>query len=175
MKKDLQKALDDVETTYGELIEIANEMTRAHFASIDDTIQKIDIQQQYALSLDKLRELLLDLSIKSYTLSEIKDRSLLKQECAETIRKHKYATNFNLTDGTVAFKENSALINSSEEILVELVYDLVASMFKTKVDEVHRFIDTVKTILMTRMQEAKFMNIGIDNTIPATTNGKINL
>lgn len=159
MKKNLQQALDSVETTYSELIEIANEMTETHFSELNLLINSIDINQQYAMSLDKLRELLLDLSVKSYSLSEIKDRSLLKQECAETLRKSKYATQFNLTEGTVAFKENSALINSSEEILVELIYDLVASMFKTKVDEIHRFIDTVKTILMTRMQEAKLSTL----------------
>lgn len=159
MKRDLQKALDEVEMTYQELIEIANDMTSNKFQEIDTIINNIEANKEYALSTDRLRNLLLELSLKSYSLSELKDKSLLKQECAETLRKVTYATNFNGTDGTVAFKENSALITSSEEILVELVYDLVASMFKTKLDEVHRLVDTMKTILMTKMQEAKLTAI----------------
>jgi hypothetical protein len=48
-------------------------------------------------------------------------------------------------------------------------------MTKTKLDSLHRLVDTLKSVLMSRMQEAKFMNIGANNEISPTTNGRITL
>jgi hypothetical protein len=159
MKKDLQKALDNVEMTYGELIAIATSIVDPIFADINSTINSIENSQLYASSTDSVRDVLLKLALKSFSLSEIKDKASLKQECAETLRKEAYAKSFNGTDGTVAFKENSALISVAEEILVESIYSLVSSMLKTKVDELHRVCDALKTILMSKMQEAKLSTV----------------
>lgn len=159
MKRDLQNALDNVEMTYSELVQIANDMTRDVFEEVDSIVNSIEENKLYTMPADIIREYILRLSLKSYRLSEIKEKSSLKQECAETLRKEKYAVSFNGIEGTVAFKENSALVSISEEVLVEAIYSLVASLFKTKLDEIHRFLDSLKSILISQLQEAKIVNM----------------
>ena len=78
-------------------------------------------------------------------------------------------------EGTAGVKDNKAVLASSEEIVVELLYELISNLLKTKLDELHRLTDTLKSILMSRMQEAKFLNIGAADYIPPTTNGIKNL
>ena len=41
--------------------------------------------------------------------------------------------------------------------MTEAVYDLVAALLKGAQDECHRVVDALKTVLMSRMQEAKLM------------------
>ena len=55
--------------------------------------------------------------------------------------------------------------------MVELLYELISNLLKTKLDELHRLTDTLKSILMSRMQEAKFLNTSVADYIPPTTNG----
>lgn len=150
----LTKALENVNMTYDDLVNIANEMVNPYIEDINALVNNA-YDNINNLTNDYLRNLLIRLSIKSFSFSEIKEKSILKSECAETLRKEKYAIEFNKGDGTVAFKENNALVNSSEEVLVELIYELISSIFKTKLDEVHRLVDTIKTIIMSRNAEEK--------------------
>ena len=62
---------------------------------------------------------------------------------------------FNEADGAAAVKNNIALIQTSEEIVVQALYESISSQLKTKVDQLHRMVDAIKSILVTRMQEAK--------------------
>ena len=66
-------------------------------------------------------------------------------------------------------------IELSHEDVTYALYNLIASLLKTKLDAVHRLVDVLKSILMSRMQEAKFMNVGASNEIAPTTNGRITL
>lgn len=164
MARDLQKAIDEVETTYKDLVDIANDMTAPLFEPINDVIKQVDSNDGiYSTSMDNIRTLLLKLSLQSYTLSETKDKAGLKEQCAETLRKEAYAKSYALSSGTVAQRETSSQIAISEEILVEAIYELVSASIKTKLDEVHRVVDTLKSILMSRVQEMKMtqnMSIG---------------
>ena len=58
-------------------------------------------------------------------------------------------------DGTAGAKANTALIDTSEETVVQLLYENVSSQLKTKLDQLHRLVNVIQSILMTRMQEAK--------------------
>ena len=58
-------------------------------------------------------------------------------------------------EGTVAVRENNALLGSAEELLAGEIYKLIAQLFKTKLDAIYRMIDTLKTVLTTRLTEAK--------------------
>lgn len=165
MNKNLDIALQEVELTYENLVSIANDIVNPILIPINNKIKDMEKHNinLYGASLDSLRVLLLDLSIKSYSLSEIKDKAVLKQEIAETLRKEEYARQFNGNEGTVAVKENIALLNSSEQYLVEIIYNLVSSLLKTKLDEVHRLVNAITTIIMSKMSEMKInqtMSIG---------------
>lgn len=149
----LTKALDNADLVYADLVVIADDIIKPYLWEIDSLIQIATTQDN--LSNDDIRSLMFKLAMKSYSFSEIKEKSSLKAECAEALRKEKYAKKFNESDGTVAFKENQAVIETTDEILSETVYGLVASLFKTKLDEAHRVVDVLKTILMSRNSEAK--------------------
>lgn len=150
----LTKALENVDMVYNDLIVIVNEIIEPYTKEVNDLIDSASASI-HEWDNDRLREFMVKLSLKSFYLSEVKDKSSLKAECSEALKKEKYAKSFNGTDGTVAFKENTAIIETTDEILVEAIYTLAYNLFKTKLDEVHRVVDVVKTIIMSRNAENK--------------------
>ena len=154
MKKNVNEALDNIDAVYDELIVIANDIVNNAIGDMNQMLQSTynNIEN---LSNEDIRGLILKVSLRSYNFSEIKDKALFKSELAETLRKEAHAIAFGSAEGTATAKENQAVLNTSSEILAEEVYDLVANMFKTKSDELHRVVDAAKTVLMSRMAEAK--------------------
>lgn len=172
MTKNLTTALENVEMTYSQVVDIANDMLADKFKNINSLINLIESKVS-VLTVDEIREYMLRAQLRAYEISELKDKTALKAECAEALRKEKYAVSLLGAEGTAAVKDNTAVLNTSEEIITELLYELIANLLKTKLDQLHRITDVLKSILMSRMQEAKFLNIGTTSDIPATTNGKI--
>lgn len=160
MTSQVEKALNNIDESYQSLIVIAQEIFDETTAEIDD-MMKTAYANIETFSNDAIRDLMLRLSLKSYTFSEIKEKAAFKSILAEVIRKEEYAQNFNQSEGTVAVRENTAIINTGSEILAEEIYTLVSSMLKTKLDEIHRVVDTLKSVLMSRMQEAKLSSVDI--------------
>ena len=158
MNDKVSKALDNIDMAYDELIDIANDTCKEVVGDLDDMMQSAygNIEN---LNNESIRSLLLRLSLRSYSFAEIKEKAQFKAVLGEALRKEAYAKNFNTAEGTVAVRENLSIINTSSEILAEELYTLVANMFKVKCDEVHRVVDTLKSVLMSRMQEAKMANV----------------
>lgn len=157
MAKDLQKALDNLGTTYDELVVIANDISSRYTKPIDDIINTVDVIE---LSNDDIRRLLTELSFKSYSLGEAKEQLALKSEIADALMKEKQAVVFNGAEGTVDAKKNKALLDSSEELLVNSIFETVASLLKTKLDETHRIVSVLTTVITSRNAEAK-LNAGV--------------
>lgn len=153
MKRSLEEALKNTDTTYAQLVEIANKITAVYTTEVDAIVQ--DTLKIEKLTNDDIRSIMTKLSLSAYQFGDVKEKSALKAECAEALRKEAYAKEFSLGDGSVAAKDTNATLNISSEIMTEAVYNLVAGLFKTKLDELHRIVDTLKTVLMSRMQEAK--------------------
>ena len=122
-----------------------------------------------AMSIDQIRDYILQIQLKAFEISEIKEKAALKAELAETLQKEKFAISFNGLEGSAAAKDKLALVETSAEIVTEALYNLIANLLKTKLDQLHRLVDALKSILMSRMQETKFMNMGSTNEVPATT------
>ena len=154
MRGNLQKALDATETTYANLVSIANNITKEYVAEVDELISQA-YENVDNLSNESIRGLILKLSLKSFSFGDVKEKAGLKAECAEALRKEAYAIEFNGAEGSVAAKENAATVNTSDEIMTETIYGVVASLFKTKLDECHRVVAALNTVLMSRMSEAK--------------------
>lgn len=161
MAKNLNEALDNVDKTYEQLIEIAEGITDPITKEIDDLI-KHAVDNVERLTNDDIRDLLLKLSLKAYSFSAIKEKAALKNTSAETLKDEAYARKFNESEGTVAFKQNTALLETSYETLSEAIYDEASSILKVKLDEIHRNVDTLKVVLMSRMQEAKLSSINCE-------------
>lgn len=160
-KPNLTAALAKVEATYADVVDIANDMLQPMFEPINALIAEIR-ENSAGMPVDSIRDYMVRLQLRSYEISDVKEKSALKAECAEALRKEKYARTFNEAQGTVGIKDNTAFLASTEEIVVEALYNLVASLLKTKLDELHRLIDTLKSILMSKMQEAKLAMNGIE-------------
>lgn len=168
MNNKLEQALNKVELTYQDIVEIANSLVADYTRELDLLIDDINNNIE-KLSNDNLRERMLKLSIKAYSLGDVKERAAIKAECAEIIKKEAYAISFNNTEGSVAAKDNTSTLNISTEIVSECIYRLVANLFKIKLDEVRRLIDTLKTVLMSRLSEMK-MSSAVINQVEEAQN-----
>lgn len=160
--KTLEEALHDVELTADNIAPIAKKVAEEYTRRVDDIIKYV-VDHINELTNDNLRCLITDLSFNAYSLGEAKEMSLLKSEIAEALSKESSALEFNATQGTVEARRNQALLNSSNERLVELLCATVAGLLKTKLDETHRIVDTLKTVITSRNTEAK-INFGISDT-----------
>lgn len=169
MDKDLNAALDAVEISYKELITIANDMVSPITTSLDELVNNIS-NNSTILTIDRVRNYMLQLQLQAFSLSEIKEKSALKAELAQAIQKESFAISFNKYSGSAAVKDKLALLDNSKEIVTEALYELVADLLKTKVDQAHRLVAVLTSILMSKMQETKFMNIGVSAEVPPTTN-----
>lgn len=160
--KNINAALDKVDATYSELIEIANQISSAVLGDLDELMSTAynDVER---LTNDAIRDLILKLSLRSYSFSEIKEKSQFKAVMAETLRKEAYATSYNSAEGTAAVRDNLATLSISDEIVADEIYTLVSSMFKTKLDEIHRVVAALTTVLTTRLTEAKLTSVGMTN------------
>lgn len=155
MKSSLKEALEVVDETYDELHEIAKKIISEYSEEVDDIIKKANSVKD--MSDAQIRNLITLLSLKSYSLSEAKENSIMKLACAVAERKSKYSEAYKKAEGTQGDKNSEAQSETVFETLAESVYDLVASMLKSKIDEVHRIVDALKSNLMSRMAEAKLV------------------
>ena len=110
MAKNLNEALDNLEMTYGQVADIADAMLKEILSPVTNLINVIG-EDINGLSVDQLKEYMWKLQYKAYSLSEIKEKSLLKAELAEALQKEKFAMKFNEADGAAAVKNNIALSN----------------------------------------------------------------
>ena len=168
----INEALEAVQAQYKDLVEISDSILMKDCAEVDLIIDDVRLKCHSA-TLDQLRNWILDLQLFAYSLSEKKEKALFTADLAEAIQKEKFAISFNGKEGSQGVKDKLALIDTSEEIVSQLLYTLIANRLKTKVDQIHRGVDSLKSVLMSRMQETKFMQLGTSSEIPGTTNGKI--
>ena len=158
VNNEFNQALDNVEIAYSEIIDIANESVKELTGDLDE-LTSLVYSRIENLTNDDIREILLKLSLRSFSFSAIKDKAAFKATLASTLRKEAYAKQFATLQGTVSAKDTQATLNISNEIIIEHLYELTASLFKTRLDECHRVVDTLKTVLMSRLSEAKLCNI----------------
>ena len=154
MTDKLSKALEQVDMTYQDIIGIANEMIADIVNPLNTLIDTIgsDIN---ALSVDELKKNMWEIQFTTYRIMDVKEKALFKAQISEALTKEAYARQLIGADGTVALKQNLALVNTSEETVVEILFTYISSQLKTKTDQAHRLVDIMKSILMARMQEAK--------------------
>ena len=160
MNKNVTEALNNIDMVYDDLIVIANDIYNAQVGELDNMITSVYNNIENLINED-LRQFIMQVSLKSFAFSEIKEKAAFKSELAETLRKEAHANAYGAAEGTAAAKENLAVLSTSSELLSEEIYDLVANLFKVKLDEAHRVVDSAKTVLMSRMQEAKLNQVEI--------------
>lgn len=152
----LNSALQSVETNYHELVEIANDTLNSILGPLDSLVSEVS-DNLNSLSVDMIRDYIMRIQTQAYKLSEIKEKSAMKAELASALQKEKYAKSFSLSGGSSATaRSNDATIEAMPEVAASTLYDLMANMLKTKLDGAYRMVDSLKSVLMSRMQEIKF-------------------
>ena len=150
----ITQALENVEMTYGDINNIVNDILNPIFEPINSLVNEVkDRINDYTV--EEIRGFIMRIQLRAYEISEIKEKSLLKSSLATAIQKEKLARSFNEADGSAAGKANISLMQASEETVVSVLYESVSNLLKTKVDQLHRLVDALKSVLMSRMQEAK--------------------
>ena len=164
MATNLNEALEKTNTVYKELVDIANDIVAKCTKDIDPIIKNIS-ENIENISNDDIRKYELALSLKAWSFSEIKEKSAAKAEISKILQKEAYATEFNGVEGSVAVRENLANLNISYEVLTTTVNELVADILKVKLDEVHRIISVLQSVMLSRLSEAKLFSIsdGVTN------------
>jgi hypothetical protein len=98
---------------------------------------------------------MLQLTVEAYYLTSIKDSSTLKQECALTLLKTGQANIFNGTAGTQNARNNQAIVDTLDKQVVNVLYNAITNRFKSKLDEIHRMINVLSNVLISKNAEAK--------------------
>lgn len=160
---DIEQAKQEVNEMFNSIAPMAMEIVGNYSKSLDKLFN--DISSSNALTNDDLRNYMLALSSEAYLFSMSKDAATLKQECAEMILKETQAIIYNSTDGTVPIRTNQSLIETGDKQVVNALYSAVANLLKTRLDETHRMINTLNSILISRNAEAKLdCNSNLENT-----------
>jgi len=152
---DITNAKNEVGELFKNLSPIITEIVDKYAKELDKIFDRLS--NANSLTNDELRELMLSLSIESYLFGMSKDASVLKQECATTLMKEGMAQSYNGTQGTQAVRTNQSIIDTTDKQVVNLLYSAVANMMKTKLDEAHRMVNVLNSILISRNAEAKMV------------------
>jgi arsenate reductase-like glutaredoxin family protein len=170
--KNLETCMNAIEVQYKDVKDIVNSMLNKYINPLDNIINNLT-NNIYNLTIDEIRIYLLQLQTSAYTLSDIKEKTLSKANIAEVIQKNNYAEIFNSSEGTAAARDKKATIETSGEAITQVIYDLAGSLLKNKVDQIHRLVDVLKSILISRQQELKIENLKSDSEIPPTEKIKL--
>lgn len=161
----IEEALDIVEATYAEITAIGDEMMAEHYKNANKILNIIDDDLEN-LSTKDIKNYMIKLGLASARLAAVKDKALSKFACAELIKKHEYSQALLVQEGTTNVKEAKASAVVAKEQVASLLYEYVAVSLKSKVDEIHRMVDILKSVLISNAQEAKMSW----NTIDASEN-----
>lgn len=165
---DIEQAKQEVNDMFNDIAPMAMEIVSKYSSELDKIFDNISSAQ--ALTNDELRKYMLQLSSEAYLFSMSKDAAILRQECSEMVLKETQAIIYNSTDGTVPIRTNQSLIETGDKQVVNALYDAVANLLKTRLDETHRMINTLNSILISRNAEAKLDYSNNEDTQRRTLN-----
>lgn len=154
LPNELSTGMQDIQVIYSYLNSQAKDMVRQYTKQIDDLIK--DVKDNInSLTNEDIRRIELQLSLLAYDLGELKDKTGIAAEIAEIVQDETQADAWNTAVGNNEQRKNTAILASSKEKAVAKLYKLVASQIKTKLDEAHRVVDTLKSILISRASDRK--------------------
>lgn len=149
----LKDALSNVDKSFEEIQQIAKEVAQSYTKELDSIVEKIGNVKE--LTDSKIKNLIILLSLKVYSFSEVEELASLKSEVAESLRKEAYTKALLSAEGTAGVKDAQATSASQNEKMAELISEAIAGILKNKKDECHRLIAALQAVLFARTQEAK--------------------
>ena len=155
--EDIKNAKEKVLDVYKQLQPIVDGVVSKNAKDIDNLIKKIKTNLT-TLTNKELQEFMLQLSVETYYFATIKDSAILKQECATALLNEGIANVFNSTAGTQMVRTNQATMDNLDKQTVKILYNAVANNMKSKLDEAHRMINVLSSVLISKNAEAKLQN-----------------
>lgn len=162
MTVDITNANNEVTEVYTQLKPLIEGVVEKNARSIETLVKKIKDNID-TLTKQELESYMLQLSIETYYFSKIKDMGILKQECALILMKEKQAEVFNKTTGTQVIRANQATIDTLDKQTVNIMYNAIANSLKSKLDEAHRLVNVLSSVLISRNAEAKLKGVRDDD------------
>ena len=153
---------------YKDLKPIVDEVVSKNARPIDEIIKKIK-KDLTTLTNKELQDYMLQLSIETYYFATIKDSSILRQECATVLLKEGQANSFNGADGTQSYRNNQAIIQNLDKQAVNVLYNAVVNCMKSKLDEAHRIVNVLSSVLISKNAEAKLKGVQSDDIYDNTS------
>ncbi len=150
----LDRAHKEVNDMYKQLTPMVDTVVEKNSKEVDAIFKKIKANLNN-LTNKELQDYMLQLTVEAYYLTNVKDSSTLKQECALTLLKEGQANVFNCTQGTQNARNNQAIIDNLDRQVVNVLYNAVTNRFKSKLDEIHRMINVLSNVLISKNAEAK--------------------
>jgi len=150
---ELDKALEKVNMTAEQLQTISKNLARPYTGDLDNLIDSVGNIKE--LTDSQIKNLIVLLSLKTYSFSEVEELAKLKSEAAESLRKEAYTNALLTAEGTAGVKDALATSASLNEKMAELISECVANILKNKRDEAHRLCAALQAVLFARTQEAK--------------------
>ena len=157
MSRTFKEANQVTNEMYKQLSQIGKDLVSKTSEELDKTIKQLENNIENIQDSD-LKKYLLKLSVQIYALGDKVEHADFKRDCANAILKETIATEFNSASGAVAAKQNTALLNTSQEMAVNLLYNLVADNLKTKLQLAQKVLDSIKSVMISRNAEQKIQN-----------------
>lgn len=149
-----QNTCQEVTDLYCNIVKIGDQYVNAMTKDIDELVKSAS-ENVENMTTESIRQLSLKLAMESFSFSEVKEKAALKAELSETLRKQTYSRAYVDAEGTGQVKDNKANIAITDAMLSEKLYNYVADQLKIKIDEAHRVIDALKSVMISRASEAK--------------------
>lgn len=137
-----------------QLAEVVGSITKAQTTTLDELIHKLS-KGIDTFSNNDLRDIMARISVETYYIGIAKEQSSLKDACATALYKEGLAKSYNLTSGAVEAKKQQAVLDTVDKQAVSILYTTVSGLLKTKIDEAHRIVSVINSVLISRASEAK--------------------
>lgn len=158
----IDKANKETIEFYKNLKPIVDEVVSKNARPIDELVKKIK-KNLTTLTNKEIQDYMLQLSIETYYFATIKDSSILRQECSIALLKEGQANTYNGSEGTQSYRNNQAIIQNVDKQAVNILYNAVVNCMKSKLDESHRIVNVLSSVLISKNAEAKLKGVRDDD------------
>ncbi len=160
--EDLTEAMNEVKDAYNSLWKLGESLIKKYTAEIDSIVKPLKNADVEQMTTGQIRQTIFKLSTLSFDLGELRDKAVWTADVSDIIKDETFAMEYNCSEGAVAQRTNNATIKISKESAVTSLNKVISAILKTRLDETHRLIDSLKSILISRASDQKLLNV---NTI----------
>lgn len=150
---EIEQARKECQHVFLQLKPLAKEAVLKYSGPIDDIVKKMS--KLDSMSDEEIRQTMMKLSIECYFFGNYTAESALMSDCASVLYKEKNAREYSTATGTQVEKNSVATINSMDKQAVSSLYKMVKDLMGIKLDEAHRLINTLNSVLISRSAEKK--------------------